>query len=161
MFSDRGCGVVRAARVEAAGRRKERGDHELVGADQSQGGGSHAISYTGPRAEVTSTRKSEKSASAATGRATISKRIATRGASASRTIADKRRRSLLRTTAFPIDLLTVIPTRGGATGQNLLAGAGLPPGASDRKTMASLLPAAREYLTPSLGAHSLHKSMHA
>jgi hypothetical protein len=27
--------------------------------------------------------------------------------------------------------------------------------------MASLLPAARQNLTPGLGAHSLHKSMHA
>ena len=105
----------RAARIEAARRRKQRGDHELVSADESQDDGSHAIYYAGPRAEVTSARKSEKCASAATGRATTSSRIAARDASASRTIADKRRRSLLRTTAFPIDLLTVIPTRDGAS----------------------------------------------
>ena len=115
VLPDRRRGVVRAARVEAAGRRKQRGDQELVGADESQGGGSHAISLRGSEAEVTSARKSEKRASAATGRATTSSRIAARGASASRTIADKRRRSLLRTTAFPIDLLTVIPTRDDAS----------------------------------------------
>jgi len=115
VFLHRSCRVVRAARVEAARRREQRGNDELVSADESHGGGSHAIYYAGPRAEVTSARKSENRASAATGRATTSKRITARGASASRTIADKRRRSLLRTTAFPIDLLTVIPTRDEAS----------------------------------------------
>src|ERR1700722_17294956 len=114
MLPHRGRGIPGAARIEAARRRKQRGNDQLVGADESQDGHSHTIYYVGPRAEVTSASKSENGASAATGRATTSNRIAARDASAARTIADKRRRSLLRTTAFPIDLLTVIPTSADA-----------------------------------------------
>jgi len=37
----------------------------------------------------------------------------------------------------------------------------LPAGASDRETVASLFPAAREHLTAGFGAHPFEKSMHA
>lgn len=49
------------------------------------------------------------------GRATTSRRIAACPASAWCTIAAMRRRSLLRVTAFPIDLLTVMPTSDDAS----------------------------------------------
>lgn len=98
--------------MEAAGGGEERRDRELVEANESDGEDSHAVYYAGPSAEVTSAASWAKGACAATGRAMTSRRIVPRGvASASRTIADKRRRSLFRTTAFPTDLLTVMPIK--------------------------------------------------
>ena len=92
---------------------------------------------------------------------------------------------LLRTTAFPIVLFTVMPTSEvgssaseitavngetlaskrdappDAPVQNPLDGEDWPTAASDGEAMASLLPAAREYFTARLGAHAFQKSVYA
>ena len=114
--TDRRERVLRAARIKAARFGQQRGDEELVEPkepDDEQR--AHGIYYTGASAEVTSARRSRKVDCAAGGRATSSRRIVCSRSSASPTIAAKRRRKRLRKTAFPIALLTVMPTSDDAS----------------------------------------------
>jgi hypothetical protein len=102
--------ILRAGRIEATGRWKQRRDGDLVHANERNEEVPHADTYRRRSAEVASARRSAKVAVAAPGRATTSKRMARCSARRSWTIAAIRRRSLLRSTAFPIGLLTVMPT---------------------------------------------------
>src|SRR5579862_4412873 len=112
--------VLRAARMESACRRKQRREHELIEPDERDNDRTHR-DYAPLNAEVSSVRRSAKALPAASGRATTSNRRAASCASTSSSIAARRRRSLLRVTAFPIDLLTVIPTSAlGSPGSELL-----------------------------------------
>ncbi len=68
--------VMRTGRIKTTSRRKQRREQELIESDQRDRQKPHERSYTRSRAEITSALRSRTGASAATGRATSSKRIA-------------------------------------------------------------------------------------